>query len=701
MGTEFDRRNSEKRLPPVPKTRKLDLVEDIHGYPIADPYRWLEEDSSEEVHEWLEAQEQRTRTYIDAIPGREKIAERLKALFSVDTVSVPVGRKGRYFELKRKGNDEMPVLYVKDGLNGESRVLIDPSTLSEDLTTTLNSWYPSRDGQLLAYKLASAGNDRSDIRVMDVETGKDLIDYIPDDVYPSVYSRIEWNEDSTGFWYSRRSPDVSPDEGKFYQQIFFHKLGTDWHNDPLVYAPNGEKENVPQVSLSQDGRWLLATTYGFSGGDEWTELSILDRNDGKQQFIPVVPREPGVKSFGLVHRDILYVLTNKDAPKCQILRGEVKELQSDTSALAPLILEGRGTIEDYAIVKDTLIVQTLEDVHSVLRRYTLNGELVAELDLPTIGSVEKLSGEIDGNEIFFEFQSFTTPPTIYRLALEEQMPQVYEKMDAGFDTSVINTDQVWYPSKDGTLIPMFLMRRTDVETDDSAPTLLYGYGGFDISLTPRFTKSWIPFVEAGGIVAVANLRGGGEFGKEWHEAGMKEKKQNVFDDFASAAEWLVANGFTTSKKLAVFGGSNGGLLTMTTAVQRPDLIRVAVASVPVADMMRFHLFFGGRHWIPDYGDPDSAESVPYLIKYSPYHNVQNGTEYPAVLIWTGEKDDRVHPSHSFKMAARLQEATISDCPVLLRVELQAGHGGATAVSKFIEQYADMWAFVFDQLGMIE
>jgi prolyl oligopeptidase len=681
-----------------PKTRKDEIVETLHGIQVPDPYRWLEKSDEPEVQAWLTEQANYAESYFSRIPFRAQLRDELKRLFSLDTVGLPVPRRGRYFFTARKGDQDMAVLYVQDGLDGTPRPLVNPNTLSQDKTITLRQWSPSPDGRLLAYCLSKAGNDQADIRVMDVDAGKDLPDYIPDDVYPAVYSPITWNGDGSGFWYTKRAPEVSASEGKFFQRVYFHALGTDWKHDPLVFGRELGKEDVPMIELSDDGRYLLTTVFGFSDRQESVTLFLKDRKSASQGFIPIVPRIPGIKFYGQLHRNKIYILTNHEAPRWQLMVIGINEALAGKTPTT-LIPEGQDTLQWHILVGEYLFTLSLENVHSMLRQYRLDGSYVREIPLPTIGAINGVSYEPEGTELFFEFVSFAVPPTVYRVDLVSGKISVFKKMEAGFDIDAITTEHVWYRSKDGTAIPMFLIYKKGLTRNGANPTVLYGYGGFEVSLTPSFMKSIVPFVMRGGIFAIANLRGGGEFGKAWHEAGMRKLKQNVFDDFAAAAEWLIASGYTCRNRLAIYGGSNGGLLVTATITQQPNLVKAAIAKVPVTDMLRFHLFFGGRHWVPEYGDPDDPDMFPYLLGYSPYHNVHDGVRYPATLIMTADSDDRVHPMHSYKMVARLQEANASDNPILLRVERKAGHGGASAISKLIEEQADFWSFVFDQLNV--
>lgn len=664
-----------------------------------DPYRWMEKNSTPRVQEWLKRQAAKSERYFRNLPVREVLKQRFIKLFAMDTTPTPSGYKGKYFTVKRLAGQDMAVVYVQDGLKGEPRVVIDPNVLSEDKSVTLQSWAPTEDGQLMAYELSTAGNDKASIHVMNVETGEKLADVIPDDHYPSFN---DWNLDKTGFWYAKHDPREPMAEAKLFQRLYYHRLGTDWRDDPIVFGEGLDKESRVGGGQTSDGRYFVVSVYGQDKGSgrEWTESYLRDLEDPDGRFVQVIKQKPGTMSSVHVHGDHLYYLTNDGAPRWQVLRHSLAEVLAGTGEPQLFLPEGPGVIETYFFIGDRLFVDTMENVHSVLREYDRDAKFVREIPMPTLGSIDDYTYEEDGSELFFSFASYAVPKTVYRLDLKTDALEVFAQAAAGFDASQMVTEQVWYSSKDGTRIPMFLIYRKGMVRDGDRPTVLYGYGGFDISLTPGFTKSIVPFLERGGIYAVANLRGGGEFGQAWHEAGMQKNKQNVFDDFAAAIRWLYAAGYTRKERLCISGGSNGGLLTLVTAIQSPDLFRAAVSDVPVADMLRYQLFFGGVYWIPDYGDPDDPVMREYLLTYSPYHNVVEGQSYPAILIATSDNDDRVHPMHSYKMAARLQKANPKNT-VYLRVELKAGHGGASAISKYVEGAADEWSFIFDQLGLTE
>lgn len=680
------------------KTRKVDVVDIIHGINVPDPYRWLEKDDDPEVKKWLEEQNTLTRSVLDKIEIRNAIKNRLSQLFRIDTVGIPVPKGNRYFFEERRGIDDLDVLYVQDGLNGSPRVLIDLNILSEDKSTILHEWSPSNDGKLVAYGLSEAANDQANIYVLNVETGEKLPDIIPAEIYPS---QIVWSPDGSGFWYTHRHPDAPKGEEKFHQKLYYHKLGCDFRDDPMVFGEAVAKEDIPWAEVSKDGRYFLVTVYKLSGKVESTALYLYDFRSKTKRFTPVVD---GIEAlfFGTLHRDRLYIQTNHNAPLWKLLSVGVEDIfdnSMDVEDFDVILPEGEHKLERFMLIKDNLFVETQENVHSVFRRYYLDGRFVSEIPLSILGSLTGLSGKKEGEEFFFGFTSFLVPHNIYRFDLLDEQIILFKKAEGGINTQAFEIEQVWYSSKDETRVPMFLIHNKGLERNGNNPLMLYGYGGFNVSNRPVFNKSAIPFIENGGIYAIANVRGGGEFGEKWHKAGMRDKKQNVFDDFIAAAEWLIRENYTSFNRLAISGWSNGGLLTATTLTQRPELFKAVIIGAPVIDMLRYHLFFGGRYWICDYGSIEEQKMLKHLLAYSPYHNVKDGGHYPATLIVTADKDDRVHPMHAYKMAARLQEANVSSNLILLRVETKAGHGGAPAIPRLVEMYTDIWGFVFQQLGM--
>ena len=660
----------------------------LHGVPVPDPYRWLEDGDAPEVQAWTEAQGLHTRRALDALPGIDAVRRRLTQLFSIGTLSPPTIRGGRLFYERRDGKQEQPRLLVRDGLRGADRVLVDPAAQAGDGATALDWYYPSPDGRRVAYGLSEGGSEKSVLRVLDVQGGRPLPDAIPH----TRACSLEWRRDGSGFFYTRY-PDpksVAAGEENYHRRVFEHLLGRDWREDPLVFEAR-EPEDWPSVHLSPDGRLLAVSV---SKG--WTRTDVYLRDlSSASGFTTVVEGEDAL--FGVVLRsDRLYLVTNSGAPRFRVLAADPR--RPERAAWTELIPESGDVIEGVEVVWDRILVQRLRDASSRLTLHDLEGRLLREVELPGIGSVAGLTGEWDGHEAFLGFSSYTVPPLVLRLALPAGEAEVWERVEADVEADAYRADLVRYPSRDGTVISMFLVRRKD-RPAAGGPGVLTGYGGFNVSLTPAFGRGLLHFLESGGLFAVAHLRGGGEYGEAWHRAGMLGNKQNAFDDLIAAAEWLVHQGLVARDRLAILGGSNGGLLVGAALTQRPELFRGAVCQVPLLDMLRYHRFRIARLWVPEYGSPEDPVAFRWLLAYSPYHHVIDGTPYPAVLLTTGESDSRVDPMHARKMAARLQAATSSGRPVLLRVESRAGHGQGKPVSKLIEEWTDVWAFVGSELGM--
>jgi len=655
---------------------------------VPDPYRWLEETDSPEVAAWTAAQGRFARLVLDGLPGRDAIRTRLDALFSIGTVSPPTIRGGRYFYQRREGAQEQPVLYVRHGSAGVDRVLVDPATLSPDATSALDWYYPSPDGRLLAYGVSEGGSEKSTLRVRDVETGRDLPDVIP---WTRACS-LEWRPDGSGFFYTRypERGRVPPGEEDYHRHVFEHSLGEDWGRDAQLFGEGRAPEDWPSIHLSPDGRFLAVSV---SRGWTRTDVYLKDRSGGGG-FVPVVE---GIDSlFGLTLRnDRLYLHTNHGAPRYRLVTAD--PARPGPESWQDLIPEGPDVLEGALLVGQWILVLRLRDASSRLALHDLRGRLLRELELPGIGTVEAITGEWDGKEAFFGFSSFTTPPAVYRLDLPEGPPVPWRAVEGDVDPRAYAVRLVRYASKDGTPISMFLVHRRD--RPPGGPALLTGYGGFNVSLTPAFGRSLLLFLERGGLYALAHLRGGGEYGEEWHRAGMQELKQNVFDDFLAAAEFLLREGHVARGRLAIMGGSNGGLLVGAALTQRPELFAAVVCQVPLLDMLRYHRFRIARLWIAEYGSPEDPHAFRWLHAYSPYHRVREGTPYPAVLLTAGEADSRVDPMHARKMAARLQAATASGRPILLRLETRAGHGQGKPVSKLVAEWSDVWSFLLAELGM--
>jgi prolyl oligopeptidase len=685
---------ADDKKPAYPPTRTDTVVEKLHGVEVADPYRWLEDAGAPAVKEWVEKQNAFTRSALDKLPGRDKVHDRLGQLLDIGFLSTPAPVKGRYFYTKREGKQNQPVLYVREGLKGEERALLDPNALAADGTVALDWWYPSRDGKLLAYGLSKDGSEQSTLHVRDVATGKDR----PDAIDRTRACSLTWLPDASGFYYTRYPADPKKGEENYHRHVYFHKLGDDPAKDADVFGAGRAKEDWPNVTLSPDGRWLVVTV---EQGWAKSEVYFKDRTKDDARLAPLVEKVEAV--FSVVARnDRLYVHTNDGAPRYRLFRVDpLKPARADWKEIIP---EGPDVLDGVAAVGDVLVAQYMHKASARLRLFDRDGKPRDEVKLPTLGTLTGLGGEWDGDELLFGFQSFTLPQTVYRLDLkarEERKPEKWGQVKADIDFSAYEVGQVTYKSKDGTPVTMFLAHKKGLKPDGKTPTLLYGYGGFNISLTPSFSASRFLFLEHGGLMAIANLRGGGEYGEEWHRAGMLGKKQNVFDDFVGAAEWLLEKKYTDREHLAIQGGSNGGLLVGAALTQRPDLFKAVVCQVPLLDMVRYHKFLIGRLWIPEYGSAEEAKEFAWLYRYSPYHRVKGGTKYPAVLLATAESDTRVDALHARKMAARLQAATASgaDRPILLRLEPKAGHGAGKPRAKVLDELTDTWGFLFWQLGM--
>ena len=662
-----------------------------HGVFVRDPYRWLEEGEAEEVRLWSEAQGRHTREVLDAIPFASAIRERLRVLFSIGLVSAPVVRGESYFHQRRTGDQEQPVLYVRHGKDGADRILLDPAALAEDRTSALDWYHPSHDGRLVAYGVSEGGSEKSVLRVREVETGNDLADVIP---WTRACS-LEWRPDGSGFFYTRypEPGSVPAGEENYHRRVYEHVLGRDWREDPLVFGGDRPAEDWPSVHLSPDGRWLAVSV---SRGWTRTDVYLRDLSSPAAGFETVIE---GVDAIcGVEPRnDRLYLQTNLDAPRSRLVAADLD--RPGRESWRDVLPEGPDVLEAAALIGDWIVAVWLREASSRVTIHTREGALLHEVALPVIGSVAGLTGEWDGREAFLGFTSYAVPPTVYRLALPEPALELWARAPGDVDADRFRVRLVRFPSHDGTLVSMFLVDARDRPTDARGAALLTGYGGFNVSHTPAFGRGVILFLEKGGLYAVAHLRGGGEYGEDWHRQGMLERKQNVFDDFLAAADFLVHGGHVARNRLAIMGGSNGGLLVGAALTQRPGLFRAVVCQVPLLDMVRYHLFRIARLWIPEYGSADEPEAFRWLYAYSPYHHVRDATPYPAVLLTTGESDSRVDPLHARKMAARLQAATSSSHPILLRIEARAGHGQGKPLSKALEEWTDVWSFVFAELGL--
>jgi len=674
-----------------PETRKVDQVDRYHSIEIADPYRWLEDPDSEETKAWVEAQNQVTFGYLNQIPQRDAIENRLTQLWDYEKYGIPFKRGDRYFYYKNDGLQNQSVLYVLNSLDDEPRVLIDPNLLSEDGTTSLTGVAISKDGNLMAYALSYSGSDWKEWQVRNIETGEDL----PDQVKWSKFSGADWTHDHQGFFYSRYdepNEQTKHEDVNYYQKLCYHKIGTDQSEDTLVYHRPDQKEWGFSGEVSEDGNYLIISVW--LGTDSKNLVLYKDLTVPNAEVVELISEFEAEYSFIDNDGSLFWFQTNLEAP-C----GRVIAIDINTGDRREIIPESAETLQGISVLNHQFVAAYLKDARSQIKIFNLGGSLAREVELPGLGSVLGFDGDRTDTETFYSFTSFTTPTTIYRYNLLTGESSVFRQPQVDYNPDEYESQQIFYHSKDGTRVPMFITHKKGIKLDGNNPTYLYGYGGFNISLTPSFSVAPLVWIECGGILAIPNLRGGGEYGEEWHQAGTKLNKQNVFDDFIAAAEWLIANQYTCREKLAIGGGSNGGLLVAACMTQRPDLFAAVLPAVGVLDMLRFHKFTIGWAWCSDYGSPENIEEFKAIYAYSPLHNLKPGTHYPATLITTADHDDRVVPAHSFKFAAALQAAHAGESPVLIRIETKAGHGAGKPTTKVIEEVADKWAFLIRVLGI--
>jgi len=676
-----------------PQARRDSTVDVYHGTEVPDPYRWLEDADSKETQSWVAKQNKLTYDFLAAVPVREKIKTRLTDLLNYPRYSTPYKRGGRYFFWKNDGLQNQSVLYTQQTLESPPTIVINPNLLSKDGTIAVSTTAVSEDGALLAYAISCSGSDRQEVKIRTIDSREDY----EETLQWCRFTSIAWKHDNTGFFYNRfPAPNtVAAEDQTNYNRVYWHKLGTSQSQDPLIYERPDNKELAFAPSITEDGKFLILNVY--HGTDPKNRvyyrpiqsngpfIKLLDDADARYDFVGNVD-------------SVFYFNTDLDA-----LRGRLIAIDINNPARnnwRTILRQTEDVIDYVALINNHFVVAYMHDVRHQLRIYNLDGAFVREIPLPALGRVGSLSGKQDDSEMFFSFTSFLFPNTSYRYDFRTERLTVFQKPKIDFDPSGYQTTQVFYHSKDGTRVPMFITHKKGLKLDGNNPTLLYGYGGFNINIKPSFSTSVINWLEMGGVYAVANLRGGSEYGEAWHQAGMLDKKQNVFDDFITAAEWLIENKYTSSKKLAIRGGSNGGLLVAACMLQRPELFGAVICQVPVADMLRYHKFTVGRYWVPEYGNAEaSAEHFKFLYAYSPLHNVKAGLDYPPIFVTSADTDDRVVPSHAKKFVATLQAKAAGENPILLRVETKAGHGGGKPVSKVIDEQADIYAFLFKTLDM--
>ena len=676
-----------------PLTVTVPQTDTIFGETIADPYRWLEDDvrTNPKVRDWVTAENNVTDAYLATLPRRDGFKMRMKALYNYERMGTPRKAGARYFFSHNTGLQNQSTLWVRDGPSGNGRQLLDPNLWAKDGATALAEWAPSADGRYLAYGIQDGGTDWRTLKVVDATTGKEL----PDHIEWVKFSGIAWKPDGSGFFYSRFA---KPEGAKFQslnldQQVWFHMVGTAQDTDSMVYATPDRPKLGHSAQVTDDGRWLVITS--AQGTDPKVEVTIAALDAGPIKTHPLVAGLDNSWQLAGTVGSKFWFVTDKGAPKGRLT---VVDVAAKTLKFRQVVAETGDTLVGASLIGQRLVVAYLGDAKSEAELFELDGRSLGAVRLPDIGTASGFGGKTGDSESFYTFTGFATPATVYRFDSATGRSEVFFQPKLAFDPNGFETTQVFYPSKDGTKVPMFIVRKKDLPAGPQ-PTLLYGYGGFNISLTPGYSATRLAWLEAGGVYAIANLRGGGEYGKAWHEAGKRAQKQNVFDDFIAAGEYLVAQGITSKARLAIQGGSNGGLLVGAVVNQRPDLFAAALPAVGVMDMLRFNRFTAGRYWTDDYGDPDVEADFRILRSYSPLHNIRSGTQYPAILVTTADTDDRVVPGHSFKYTATLQAAKLGDKPHLIRIETRAGHGSGKPTDKIIEEAADQWAFIARWTGM--
>ena len=676
-----------------PTAKKVDQVDDYHGVKVADPYRWLEDTDSAETKDWVEAENKLTFSYLEKIPYREAIRDRMTKLWNYERFTVPELEGGRYFFQHNDGLQNQNELFVADSLTAEPRMLLDPNTLSADGTVALSGTAITEDGKLMAYGTAASGSDWQEWHVRDVSTGKDL----PDLIKWVKFSGASWTKDGKGFFYSRydEPKDAALREANYFQKLYYHRLGTQQSEDAMIYNRPDNKELGFGGGVTDDGKYLVISVW--QGTSPKNRLYYKDLSKPDSPVVKLLDDFDAQYQFIDNDGPVFWIQTDLDAPRGKLIAIDTRH--PEKSNWKTVIPEGKDKLEHTGVIDNVFLLSYLKDAQAEVRVYDLKGKFLRNVDLPGIGTADGFNGKRTDKETFYAYTSFISPTTIYRYEPATGKSSVFRKPKVDFDASQYETKQVFYHSKDGTRVPMFLTYKKGLKLDGQNPTLLYAYGGFDISLTPFFSVPNLVWLEMGGIYAQPNLRGGGEYGEEWHLAGTKTHKQNVFDDFIAAAQWLIANKYTSTPKLAIRGASNGGLLIGACLTQRPDLYGVTLPHVGVMDMLRFQKFTIGWAWTSDYGSSDNAEDFKYLYAYSPLHNLKPGTKYPPTLISTADHDDRVVPGHSFKFAATMQVDQAGPAPVLIRIQTKAGHGAGKPISKIIEETADEWAFTAKNLGM--
>lgn len=701
---------AENKLP-YPATKTVDHVDEYHGEKVKDPYRWLETLDSEETRQWVQAQNKVTFGYLNQIPGRDRVKQRLTELWNYEKFSPPVQEGGRYFYSHNTGLQNQSVVFSLPSLDAQPQLLLDPNTLAKDGTVALAGASVTQDGSLFAYGLSSAGSDWQEWRVRDVKTGKDL----PDVVKWIKFSGVAWTLDKKGFFYGRfdepKAAGNQLSDVNFFHKLYYHRLGTEQAKDELVYEDKQHKEWQFVPKVTDDGKYLVVTV--AKGTDDKYRILYRDLSTLAQPATlakpakPATLAKPGAKFVELIDNfeaeysfidnegPVFFFKTDLAAPKARVIAVDLRK----PTEKKEIIAQGQDALQHVSVINKLFVATYLHDAKTQVKVFDLGGKLVREVPLPGMGTAAGFQGKRGQKETFFAYTSYNTPATIYRLDLVTFETKLWKQPQLQFNPQDYETKQVFFPSKDGTKIPMFLTAKKGMQQNGQNPTYLYGYGGFKVPLVPAFSVTDMVWMEHGGMVAYVNLRGGGEYGEEWHRAGTKQQKQNVFDDFIGAAEWLIKNKYTSTPKLSIAGGSNGGLLVGAAITQRPELFGAAIPAVGVMDMLRFHKFTIGWEWIDDYGSSDNPQEYKALRAYSPYHNIKPGVAYPATMVTTADHDDRVVPGHSYKFAARLQAAQKGNAPVMIRIDVRAGHGAGKPTSKRIDEATDRLAFLGKVLGV--
>ena len=677
-----------------PKPKKIEQVDNYHGVAVNDPYRWMEDAPlNADTQAWIENQNKLADSYLESIPEREIIRNRLTELWNYERISAPSKIGKKYLYSKNNGLQNQSVLYIADSINDPGRVFFDPNKLSEDGTAALSGSSFTEDGKLWAYGIAKSGSDRTEWKVMNVETGE----HLPDTLRPNRQGGISWLKDNSGFFYSR-FPDAEKGSelkgANKFQKIYFHKLGTPQSEDVLIYERPDDGELFVGGGVTEDGDWMVISV--AKGTERMNMVYYKDLRSEKSPILPLVADRKNSYSFVGNDGPVFYFRTDKDAERSRVMSVDVS---GKTPVWNEVIPQADETLNGIQMINDQFVANYLKDAYTKIKIYDKSGKYVRDVELPGIGSAGGFGGKQKDTETFYTFSSYNAPPTIYRYDMKTGKSTLFRQAKVKFNPADFEVKQVFFTSKDGTRVPMFITHKKGLKLDGTNPTILYGYGGFNISQTPGFSVARLPWLEMGGVYAVANIRGGAEYGKSWWANGAKMNKQNTFDDFIAAAEHLIASKYTSPSKLAIQGGSNGGLLVGAVLNQRPELFGAALPAVGVMDMVRFTKFTVGAAWKSDYGSPDDPAEFKTLYAYSPLHNIKRGTKYPATLVTTSDHDDRVYPAHSFKYAATLQEAQAGDAPILIRIETKAGHGAGKPTAKVIQEQADIYGFLIKSLGV--